>query len=428
MSKHALGAIIPAAGLGERLQCVGSPKPLVKIGGLTLLERTIRTLRLGGVDGRIVVVVGHRGDEVSKFAASRKLDVVIVTNPDYQRGNGTSVMAGLDHMPERFVVAMVDHLHPPQSVKMLLECDGDFVAAVDTKPRFADVEEATKVKLEGDRILDIGKKIPEFNAIDTGLFLCHRDSLKELKPTQDEELTWNTVKRMWLASGRPIIACDLQGLPWIDVDTPEDMAKAIDVIMSWAPSGKDGFVSRNLNRHISGRITRLLANTPTTPNQISIMSLLLAVAGSLLIARKAYVPGGLLVQLSSIIDGCDGEIARVRLQQSSQGAIFDSILDRWADSAVITGMALSTESRSSLLAGSLALSGSLLVPYSRARIEAELGQIPSSMLSIGMTRDVRLALLAIGSILRKPRETLLSIGLLSNLEVLRRLLQLSRAS
>ncbi len=62
-----LGAAVLAAGVGARLRVGGRPKPLVRVAGLTLLERTIRTLRAGGVQGKVVVVVGHRGKEVPEL-------------------------------------------------------------------------------------------------------------------------------------------------------------------------------------------------------------------------------------------------------------------------------------------------------------------------------------------------------------------------
>jgi len=55
-----VGAAVLAAGYGERMRGSAHPKPLTTVAGLTLLERTVRTLRLGGVAGPIIVVVGHR--------------------------------------------------------------------------------------------------------------------------------------------------------------------------------------------------------------------------------------------------------------------------------------------------------------------------------------------------------------------------------
>lgn len=425
--KERLGAAILAAGFGERLRECGSPKPLARVAGLTLLERTVRTLRAGGLDGEIAVVVGHRGEEVAGYCKQRGLPVRVVENPDYPRGNGTSVLAAMRFLPERFVVAMVDHVHTPESVRRLLRCEGDFVAAVDTSPVFADPGEATRVRIEDGRVVDFGKNLPEYDGLDAGLFLCSRQALERLRGAAGgERLSWNDLKRAWLASGGEVVACDLAGAPWTDVDTPEDLRLSEEMVLEWAASGSDGPVSRHLNRRVSRRITRLLLDTPLSPDQLSLLSFGLAALGAGLLAAGRLRLGGVLVQLASIVDGCDGELARARVESSPRGAVFDATLDRWADALIISGLALGAGTRRAAAAGYPALAGALLVSYTRARWEAALGKMPARFTGLGATRDVRLAALALGGLLRAPEAALLATGILGNAEALRRLLALKK--
>ncbi len=417
-----IGAAILAAGMGERMRHRREPKPLITLAGISLLERTYRTLRLGGVAGDILVVVGHRGDEVAGLLRARKLDVKIVENPHFPHGNGTSVLVALPHLPERFVVAMADHVHTPASIRSLLECRGDFVAAVDREPAFADRDEATRARLRSGHVVGFGKVMEPYDALDTGLFLCSRAALRELTVPLDKELSWNEFKRLWLESGRTIEACDVTGAPWIDVDCSLDVSRAVDVVMASVASGSEGFVSRYLNRKVSVRITRLLLSTPITPNQVSVASLLMAAVGAAAMLRRRWRLGAALAQLSSIVDGCDGELARARLESSAQGAIFDATLDRWADALLISGMAIGAGSKAAAWAGYGALTGALLVPYTRARLEAELGEAPTEVMRFGATRDVRLAALCVGALLRRPEPTLVAVAVGSNIEVARRLL------
>jgi choline kinase len=186
-----LGAAVLAAGVGERLRAYGCPKPLVRVAGLTLLERTIRTLRAGGVRGKLLVVVGHRGKEVAGFVRSKFPDVKVLENLDYRRGNGTSILAAVPHLPARSVIAMVDHVHTPGSVQRLVETPGDFVAAVDSRPAFANPDEATRVRLKAGRVVALGKGLEPYDALDAGLFVCSRVALERLKVEQRGRLTWN---------------------------------------------------------------------------------------------------------------------------------------------------------------------------------------------------------------------------------------------
>ena len=92
-----------------------------------------------------------------------------------------------------------------------------------------------------------------------------------------------------------------------------------------------GFVARSLNKPLSVRFTRhVLVHTPVTPNQITLFAAVLGVIGCGLIATGHYawvVAGLALEQLQSVLDGCDGELARVRLQQSKLGAWLDTFVD-----------------------------------------------------------------------------------------------------
>ncbi len=92
-----------------------------------------------------------------------------------------------------------------------------------------------------------------------------------------------------------------------------------------------GFVARRVNKPISVRFTRhVLVHTPVTPNQITLFAAALGIVGCAFIATGNYgwvVLGFLLEQLQSMLDGCDGELARVRFQQSKFGAWLDTFVD-----------------------------------------------------------------------------------------------------
>ncbi|MFX1485199.1 MAG: CDP-alcohol phosphatidyltransferase family protein [Promethearchaeota archaeon] len=226
----------------------------------------------------------------------------------------------------------------------------------------------------------------------------------------------------------------------------------------------EGPISRNLNRRMSRPIARHIKDvTWLTPNRVSVMALLFAVLaafsysfGSLLMPEEwhafglfiispALVIGGTLVQLSSIIDGVDGDLARIRNVSSDRGAIFDAVLDRYADILILAGIAyplLRSTTDIELLPGFplnlmvtkdmvfiilvAAVLGSLLVSYSRARLEAaELFNI-HGWIRFGATRDVRLFIIFICSLLSYTFIALLMIAIMGNLTVLLRLLSILR--
>ena len=135
-----------------------------------------------------------------------------------------------------------------------------------------------------------------------------------------------------------------------------------------------------------------------------------------------------------MIDGVDGEIARLKFQESSFGAYFDSILDRYADAALIGGMTagcLLSETApptAALIAGFFALTASPFSMLAKEKFANLAGKdyIPSEQEGVlsylPVNRDGRLAIIMIGGILNQLFAVLIILAVLSNLQVLIRLL------
>jgi len=110
--------------------------------------------------------------------------------------------------------------------------------------------------------------------------------------------------------------------------------------------GDLGLVARVINKKISFRLTRyLLVHLPITPNMVTLLAGFVGLWGALLISTGTYdnvVMGFLLAQAQSILDGCDGELARVRFQQTSLGEWLDTIVDDFLNLAIVlaVGVAL----------------------------------------------------------------------------------------
>jgi phosphatidylglycerophosphate synthase len=103
-----------------------------------------------------------------------------------------------------------------------------------------------------------------------------------------------------------------------------------------------GLTDMWLNHHFSLPITRVLAKTPITPNMISIFTIFVGLAACWAIAlhgRPGAIAGGILLQLNSILDSCDGELARLRFQFSKLGQWLDNISDDITDTGFIAAAA-----------------------------------------------------------------------------------------
>ena len=192
---------------------------------------------------------------------------------------------------------------------------------------------------------------------------------------------------------------------------------------------KDGLVSRYVNRRVSRPISRWLAKTPATPNQVSVASFVMALASLGLFVSDYSIWAGLVAQASSIVDGVDGDLARLKGMTTRFGGFFDAVLDRYADVAILVGLAywsLEFEDRgpAELLAAVslLAVAGTFMVSYTRARAEVSFGGGflgPAGSLA---SRDARLLLIGVGAVLGQGLATLILLAALTNAVVVWRIL------
>ena len=117
------------------------------------------------------------------------------------------------------------------------------------------------------------------------------------------------------------------------LEAPLSQSAIVDWLMIAGPKPQDGFMARHFDRHLSLAASRALLDSAITPNQMTVFSTLIGLIGTTFFlgsGRLAYVTGALLVWLHSVLDGCDGELARVRFQESPLG----SDLDFWGDNLV----------------------------------------------------------------------------------------------
>lgn len=225
--------LILAAGNGTRLRPVsaGLPKPLVDFRGKPILEHVILRAHQAGID-RFVIVVGYRSDLIRSWFDGRSLGVSVtwVENPDYHKSNGISALKARDEIRENFLLLMSDHIFEPETARVLLRqrlAPGEVILAVDPKiDRIFDLDDATKVRRDGDRIVDIGKEIAHYDALDTGMFLCSPALFDRLESaTRDGNCSLSDGMRQ-LAGERRLRALEIGEAQWQDVDTPEALAHA----------------------------------------------------------------------------------------------------------------------------------------------------------------------------------------------------------
>src|SRR5271165_6905794 len=221
-------ALILAAGNGSRIAARSGegPKPLVNLNGKPLLEYVMSGARQAGIE-RFVIVVGYRGQAIREWYESHPLPGIQVTwieNPDYRKDNGISVLCARRVIHENFLLLMADHIFEAETSRSLLRQPlgkDEVILSVDRNIcGVFDLDDATKVRVEQDRIVEIGKSLRSYNALDTGMFLCSPALFGWLeKAAANGNCSLSDGLRLRATDGK-FKGFDIGAAHWQDVDTP----------------------------------------------------------------------------------------------------------------------------------------------------------------------------------------------------------------
>jgi choline kinase/phosphatidylglycerophosphate synthase len=427
--------LIIAAGEGIRIRSKGRIKPLVPILGVPLIERVIHSAIEGGAD-EFYVITGYEGEQVSYFlrqlAKRLKISITPIQNDDWQEENGVSVLKARGIIEESFLLLMADHLYDPAIIRSLQKQplnEDEILLAVDTDMSnpMVDIEDVTKVHMKDGHILNIGKTIDNCNGFDTGIFRCTPtifEALERARKTQND--TTLSAAIQILAENKHAKFVQTREF-WIDVDNEDTLKKAEKALLdSLRGKNNDGPVSHWLNRPISARISKSLVNFNITPTQISFSSFALSVIAAGLFALGTYwflALAGIIAQFASIIDGSDGEVARLKYLSSDYGRWVDSVLDRYADAFLLFGLTWYVYrqylSSWALAIGFLAIIGTFMLSYTADKYDKLMKNRIHKEIRIG--RDVRVFLIFLGAIFNQAYLILVVIAVLMNLETIRRI-------
>jgi choline kinase len=233
-------AVILAAGRGARLGGIAGdcPKCLLRVGGATLLQRQLTALRACGVEG-ITVVVGYQAARVAAACggAARPLE-----NARYAETNSLySLWLAREQLAGGFVVLNGDVLFHPQLLRDLLSArveDALVAEFRDTRLEpFGDEE--MKVRVRGGRVEDIAKTLPagEADGENVGMAKFGPGGARALVGEMDAIVAggrlheWAPRAFQAFARRQPLHVIGTRGFPWIEIDFPEDHARAVREVL-----------------------------------------------------------------------------------------------------------------------------------------------------------------------------------------------------
>ena len=224
-------AVVLMAGEGSRLRGSNETllKPFVPVHGRPLISYTLDALIHGGIR-TVNFVVGYESERMIaqvKPLLPSGLSASFVENRDWRKQNGVSLLSAAGHVAGPFLLTMSDHLFEDAIVDRLLDsfAPGFLNVAIDRKLNsIFDLDDAMKVQARGNRIVDIGKNLSDYNAIDIGLFVCPLeifDYLEQVKSGSHQNDCSLADGVRLMARSNKVRPVDIGDGWWQDVDTPQ---------------------------------------------------------------------------------------------------------------------------------------------------------------------------------------------------------------
>lgn len=244
-------AIILAAGVGSRLleAAAGRPKVLLELGGKTLLERHLDNLRALGI-ADVAIVAGFR-HELIEAAARASGGARVVRNERFREGSALSVWAAVaaGEIAEAEAPLLVmdgDVLYGPEMLRRLVDSKHETCLLLDRKCELDEVDPVL-VPVRGGRPFDfkkgyrgpydtIGESIGFFRIGRADIVRWIEATRARTVPGREKETLEDIVRELVL-EGR-FGHEDVTGLPWVEIDFPEDIARAKDVILPALEAGR----------------------------------------------------------------------------------------------------------------------------------------------------------------------------------------------
>ncbi len=273
-----------------------------RVAGLSMLKRTLVMLQWAGVGEALVVappsllreardtLVGDRDLD------TRRMAVLWARDKDFDSRGGLAISPVEARVRGRVLVLRADTVYDRELVR--------------------DIGRESIPAGQLLSVVDAGEPV--------GLYAGDAEAVRRLNGFEVTQAA-----REMVAEGRGIERAPGERF-WVRIVDAAAVGRAEDFLWNSCRKPVDGIVARLLNRHISLFISRRIAHLPIRPNHVSLVTFVLGIGTALAVAQGGYwwfLLGAALFKINSILDGVDGELARVRYQMSVLGEWMDTLSD-----------------------------------------------------------------------------------------------------
>ncbi len=262
-----ISGVVLAAGYSTRLSSIlkGKPKQLVLINNIPLIYYPILNMIEQGIKDILIVVNHENKNFIEKITEplTSIVNINFIVNEEPERENGLSFILGVKNSKHNIVlISMSDHIHIPHITGKIIEVyentRADLIVGGDSKPKYIDVEEATKILAQNKQLVDIGKELEKWTHIDIGLFIANKNLVNKLHRIEKEHHKISISKIVkTLSKGGNVVIGDVEGMEWTEIDTPKDLEEAIKGTRTIVPAKAQESYNKELLRIIKQELPKL---------------------------------------------------------------------------------------------------------------------------------------------------------------------------
>jgi choline kinase len=229
-------AVIIAAGNSSRLwqKTNKTPKTLLPYQNGTILSTIMNNIAEAGID-EFVFILGYKSEYITNYLNENHsfgYQTDIILNPEFQRGNGLSVLLANEIITdEPFILSMSDHVVTPSAIQRIINDPRDKnLLLIDKRINdIFDIDDATKVWTNGNHIEKINKNLTEYNGIDCGIFRLTPRFFEAMRFQEKNGKESISAGVEVLIQNNDMEACFMNPKEtWIDIDTPDAYHYAVD--------------------------------------------------------------------------------------------------------------------------------------------------------------------------------------------------------
>lgn len=232
--------VILAAGMGTRLGKPDHPKSLVTIKDddsyLSLQFRSFRTFPFS----KIILVGGYGFDHLKEFVDGQGLsNTVLLNNTDFQKGNLYSILTAKSELTEDFFIFNADHYYPIETYQKIMATKGDLLTAFCDRDRKL-TDDDMKLQSKDGYLIEMKKTLSTFDCGYVGVtYVPSREhgnywnACDAVSQELGDKANVEAVLNQMAANGQKIQIADISGSWWTEIDTPEDLIKAREIILKY---------------------------------------------------------------------------------------------------------------------------------------------------------------------------------------------------